>query len=218
MSLLKLHLTCAPVSAKERPEWLRWPEMLFKSLHPGNIVVLTTTLVPWLSFVFLSASNNRFNLAQGWILISTWWFIFSSQNSQFSQFQGLSLAGSPGSPQHFFFTSFENKSASLWWLAVRMCRIFVLDLMPSCLSNKDCKALRRIKGWTLIPGCYRGTLSQQEWYEAVVSFGDFVNWNMPVSLIHRDALLFAKPPSLQEIKCKPDRACLLAEIVCVCSA
>lgn len=151
---------------------------------------------------FLSASNNRFTLAQRWVLISTLWFIFSSQNSQFSEFQGLSLTGSHSSPSTFLFHFFENKSASLWWLAVRMCRIFVLDLMPSSLSNKDCKALRRIKGWTLIPGCYRGTLSQQEWYEAVVSFGDFVNWNMPVSLIHRNALLFAKPTSLQEIKCE----------------
>lgn len=99
-------------------------------------------------------------------------------------------------------------SASLWWLAVRMCCVFVLDLMPSCLSNKDCKALWRIKAWTLIPGCYRGTLSQQESYEAAVWFGDFVNWNTPVSLIHCDVLLFAKPTSLQEIKCKPDRTCL----------
>lgn len=97
-------------------------------------------------------------------------------------------------------------SASLWWLG--MWRVFVLDLMPSCLSNNDCKALWRIKEWTLIPSCYRGTLPQQESYEAAVWFEDFLNGNMPVSLIHRDALFFAKPMSLQEIKFKPDRTCL----------
>lgn len=71
-------------------------------------------------------------------------------------------------------------SASLWWLAVRMCCVFVLDLMPNLLSNNDCtgfvseeKSGKKTEEWALIPHSYRGTVSQQEPYEAVVWFWDF---------------------------------------------
>lgn len=73
-------------------------------------------------------------------------------------------------------------SASLWWLAVRMCCVFVLDLMPNLLSNNDCtgfvseeKSGKKPREGALIPHCYRGTVSQQEPYEALVWFWDFVN-------------------------------------------
>lgn len=72
-------------------------------------------------------------------------------------------------------------SASPWWLAVRMCCIFVLDLMPNLLSNNDCTDSvsdeKKSKGieWALIPPCYRGTGSQQELYDAAVWFWHFLN-------------------------------------------
>lgn len=41
-------------------------------------------------------------------------------------------------PHHLPFYFLRNMSESLWWLAVRMCSVFVLDLMPNLLSNNDC--------------------------------------------------------------------------------
>lgn len=70
-----------------------------------------------------------------------------------------------------------------------MCCVFVLDLMPSCLSHNDSKALRRIKRLDPHPW-----LVQRNTFPAGVlwSFGliwgfcKLRDWNTPVSLIHCD--------------------------------
>ena len=74
-------------------------------------------------------------------------------------------------------------SASPRWLAVRMCCVFVLDLMPNLLSNNDCTGSesewqKKGKGkekWALTPHRYSSAGSQQEPYVAAVWFWQFVN-------------------------------------------
>lgn len=81
-------------------------------------------------------------------------------------------------PRHPPFCFFKNMSASPRWLAVRMCCVFVLDLMPNLLSNNDCTGSvsdEKSKGkeeWALIPHYYSRTGSQQELY---VWFWHFLN-------------------------------------------
>lgn len=134
-----------------------------------------------LSLFGLPSSPLHVSLAVWLVMILTAAFI--QQPGEGVETHGLAGGHSSSAviPHHLPFRFFRNMSASLWWLAVRMCCVFVLDLMPNLLSNNDCtgsvsdEKSKAKEEWALIPHCYSGTGSQQEPYEAAVRFWHFAN-------------------------------------------